>query len=251
VSDGTVRIERPESGVAVVTLDRVDQHNALTMALQQELGAALDALARDADVGCVVLTGAGERAFSSGYDLKEMADWDADALLASIVDREALLGAVATCDVPIVAALNGLAYGAGAIIASAVDVRIGCPQTSVRFTAGAYGGANATWSLPSIVGRGIAGELLMTARPVGADEALRIGLLNRVVDQDDLLGAAVDTAALIAANPPAGVRAIKRLLREHEGRTAVEAFEAENLLMRTTLRPKPIREVFASSDIVE
>lgn len=240
-----IGVERRADGVAVVTLDRPERHNALTLAMQRELGDALTALAADGETGCAVLTGAGDRAFSSGYDLKEMAAWDADELLASLVEREGLLSALATCELPIVAALGGVTYGAGAIIASAVDVRIGCPSTRLRFTAGAYGGANATWSLPAVVGRGLAGELLMTARTVDADEALRIGLLNRVVPDEELLEEACTTAALIAANPPAGVRAIKRLLREHEGRDAAAAFEAENHEMRTTLRPRPIRETFA------
>lgn len=241
-------VERTGDGVVVLTLNRPRAHNAVTMGLQAELDAALSSLEDDASVGAVVLTGAGERAFSAGYDLKEMADWDADELLDSLGRRETWLGHLAATPLPTVCALNGLAYGVGAIIASTVDVRIGGPASVLRFTAGAHGGANATWSLPAIVGPARAAELLMTARPIAPDEAERIGLLNRLVGAGEVLDAAVETARLIAANPPGGVRAIKELVRASAGRTREEAFAAENLVMRTTLRPRPIREVYASAD---
>ena len=188
--------------------------------------------------------GAGDRAFCSGYDVHEMADWSEDELLASLERREPWIWHVATTPVPVIAALNGLTYGVGAIIATAVDVRVGCPATDFRFTAGAHGGANATWTLPAIVGKGIAGEPLMTAREVGAEESKEIGLLNRVVDASELLEL-LAIARQIADNPPAGPRAIKRLLREHTGSSLADRFEAENLAMRTELRPGPISNLYA------
>ncbi|WP_354700116.1 Short-chain-enoyl-CoA hydratase [Paraconexibacter sp. AEG42_29] len=247
-ADDELLIDRPGDGVAVLTLNRPAQHNAVTMALQSTLDTALSELEQDPDVRAVVLTGSGERAFSAGYDLKEMADWDADELLLSLLQREEWLGHLATTPLPVVAALNGLAYGVGAIMASAADVRIGGPASVLRFTAGAHGGANATWSLPGIVGRGLAAELLMTARAIEPDEGAAIGLLNRMVAADEVLPAAVAVAAQIAANPPEGVRAIKELVRATAGRTPEEAFAAENLVMRTTLRPRPVREVYATAD---
>jgi 2-(1,2-epoxy-1,2-dihydrophenyl)acetyl-CoA isomerase len=234
-----------EPGVAVLTLNRPEQLNAVTMSLQEELDDALTELESDADVRCVVLTGAGDRAFSAGYDVREMAEWSEEELLAGLERREPWIWHAATTPVPLIAALNGITYGVGAIIATGADIRIGCPKTVFKFTADAHGGANATWTLPTIVGRGLASELLMTARDVEAEEAHQIGLLNRVVDSSSLLDAAVDLARQIAENPPAGTRAIKRLLREHEGRTIADRFLAENLAMRGELRPRPISELYA------
>jgi enoyl-CoA hydratase/carnithine racemase len=238
-------IDRPEPGIAVLTLNRPDRMNAVTMELQRRLDETLALLAGDGDTRCVVLTGAGERAFSAGYDVHEMAAWTEDEQADALRQREEWVWHVASTALPVIAALNGLTYGVGAIMASSVDIRIGTPEMTWRFTAGEHGGANATWSLPGLVGRGHAAELLMSSREVAADEALRIGLLNRVVDRSVLLATAVDLAAQIAAAPPAGPRAIKRLLREHVGATLEHRFVAENHVMRTELRPRPIAELYA------
>lgn len=237
-------VDHAGDGVAVITLNRADRMNAVTMELQNRLDDALTQLESDPEVRCVVLTGAGDRAFSAGYDVHEMAPWSSDELLLALLERERWIWHVATTPVPVIAALNGITYGVGAIIACAVDIRIGCPSTAFRFTAGAHGGANATWSLPSLVGRGKAAELLLTARVVEAPEAERIGLLDRVVGSGQLLEDALATAQAIAANPPAGTRAIKQLLREHVGRGLGERFVAENIAMRTTLRPRPVAELY-------
>jgi 2-(1,2-epoxy-1,2-dihydrophenyl)acetyl-CoA isomerase len=238
-------VDRPETGVALVTLNRPEQLNAVTVAMQSELDTTLTEIESDPGVSCVVITGAGERAFSAGYDVHEMADWSAEDLRSSLERREPWIWHLAETPVPVIAALNGVTYGVGAILATAVDMRIGCPNTRLRFTAGSHGGANATWSLPPLVGRGMAAELLMTAREVEPEEAERIGLVNRVVDASALVDSALETATLIAANPRSGTRAIKRLLRERDGRSLHEALEAENLAMRTELAPRPISELYA------
>lgn len=245
MTPGHLLVDRAADGVAVVTLNRPDTLNAITMELQRELDSALTQLEDEEAVRCLVLTGAGDRAFSSGYDLREMAAWSADDLLLAMIERETWIWHVATSPLPTIAALNGVTFGAGAIIASAVDIRFGCAATRLRFTAAAYGGANATWSLPSVVGRARAAELLLSAREVDAAEAEAIGLLNRVVPTDRLLDSAVELAHQIASNPPAGTRAVKRLLREHAGRSLSDRYAAENLAMRTELRPRPISELYA------
>lgn len=237
-------IDRPHDGIAVLTLQRPERLNAVTMGLQRRLDETLSALEDDGQTRCVVLTGAGDRAFCAGYDVHEMAAWSQEELHAALSQREAWVWHVATTPVPIVAALNGLTYGIGAIMASSVDVRIGTPTTTWRFTAGEHGGANATWSLPGLIGRGLAAEILMTSREVDADEALRIGLLNRVVERTELMPAALDIATRIAAAPPAGPRAIKRLLREHVGAALDAQFDAENHTMRTELAPGPIAHLY-------
>jgi enoyl-CoA hydratase/carnithine racemase len=243
-------VERGADGVATITLNRPDSINAITMALQRELDEALTALEEDGATRCVVVTGAGERGFSAGYDLHEMAPWTADELLLRLLERERWIWHFAATPLPVVMALERITYGAGAILASAADVRVGTTETRFRFTAAAYGGANATWTLPRLVGTGLASELLLTARTVGGEEARAMGLLNRVTEPGGALAEATAIAAQIAANPPAGTRAVKALLREHAGRGVEERFVAENLLMRTDLRPEPIATVYRDSPTI-
>lgn len=237
-------VTRGDDGVAIVTLNRPGSLNALTMSLQERLDDVLSACEQDDQTRCLILTGAGDRAFSAGYDLHEMAEWSADDLLLRLLERERWIWHFAEASLPIVVALNGITYGAGAILASAADVRVGCTTTSFKFTAAAYGGANATWTLPALIGKARAAELLLTARAVGAAEAADIGLLNRVTAPEDLLAAAEEVAGQIAANPAAGTQAVKRLLREHAGRSIEDRFIAENLVMRNELRPPPISDAW-------
>jgi enoyl-CoA hydratase/carnithine racemase len=243
-TEAELLIDRVGGGVVILALNRPDRMNAITTALQRELDVRLTALEADPDVRCLVLTGAGEAAFSAGYDVHEMAWWSADELAQTLREREPWIWHIAATPLPLVAAINGVAYGAGAIIATAADVRIASPGATFRFTAATYGGANATWSLPSLIGRGRAAEVLMTARVVDAEEAERIGLVNRIVPVSELIASAVASAREIAANPSAGVRAIKRLLREHEGRSIEDRFVAENDAMQTELKPRPVGELY-------
>jgi 2-(1,2-epoxy-1,2-dihydrophenyl)acetyl-CoA isomerase len=243
--DDQLLVDRPADGVVLLTLNRPGRLNAVTMELQCRLDETLTALEDDGDTRCVVLAGAGDRAFSAGYDVHEMSEWSPDELVLHMLEREQWVWHVAAAELPMIVALRGVTYGIGAIIASCVDVRIGCPDTVWRFTSGQHGGANATWSLPSLVGRGRAGELLMTGRAVEAEEAERIGLLNRVVPAAGLLDDAIACATQIAAHPASGMRAIKRLLRQHVGRGLEDQFVAENIAMRTELRPRPISELYS------
>jgi len=237
--------ERPEPGVALLTLNRPERLNAVTMSLQEQLDARLSELESDGETRCIILTGAGDRAFSAGYDIHEMSAWSADELLQALPTREQHIAHLGATDLPIVIALNGLAYGIGAVIASLGDIRIGAVDSVLSFSSARQGGAQATWSLPSLVGRGRASELLLTARKVSAADAAQIGLLNQVVAGDDLRGAAIATAAAIADNPPVTTRAIKRLLREHVGQSLEARFAAENTAMHTELRPRAVGEIYA------
>ncbi len=239
-----LQVSHPADGVALVVLDRPEKLNAVTMAMQEDLDDLLAGFEADPDVRAVVLAGAGERGFTAGYDVAEMAPWGLEELHASIVRRERWLWRAATTPLPVLAALHGVVYGVGAIMATGADIRIAAPDVRFRFTAGPHGGANATWSLPTLVGRGLASDLLMTSRPVDADEALRIGLVSRVVPREELVDHVVEAAATIATHPPAAMAAIKRLLREHEGRGVEERFLVENMLMRTDLAPRPVGELY-------
>jgi 2-(1,2-epoxy-1,2-dihydrophenyl)acetyl-CoA isomerase len=203
--------------VAVITLNRPDKLNALSFGLARELDEALTEYERDDAVKAVVLTGAGERAFSAGADIHEMAGLSSEELAQRQAFRSEATWHVATFAKPLIGAINGLAYGGAALLSSTLDLRIGCERTQFRFLAASYGRVNSTWSLPLLVGLPKAKELLYTGRAVAAEEALRIGLLNQVVPAARLLETAVEMAQMIAKNDARMVQGIKRLLHEQIG----------------------------------
>src|SRR5436309_4372990 len=190
-----VLVDRPAPGVALVTFNRPEAHNSLDTGLQRILDAQLTALEADPAVRCLVFTGAGDAAFSAGYDIHELAGLSPDEVTLALLQREEWMWRYTALRMPTIAAVNGVAHGAGALLACALDLRLGCERTDLRFTAGAYNGANATWNLPLLVGMAQAKELLFTSRRVDAGTAERIGLLNAVVPS----GALVDEALALAA----------------------------------------------------
>lgn len=242
---GPLVLDRAAPGVVVVTLNRPEAQNALDTGLQRLLDDQLTALEADPAVRCLVFTGAGDRAFSAGYDIHELACLSPEEVTLALLERERWMWRYASLRMPTVAAVNGVAHGAGALLACALDLRIGCERTDFRFTAGAYNGANATWNLPLLVGLARAKELLFTSRRIDAGTAERIGLLNGVAPSGSLLEEALAVAGEIAAHPPEGIAEAKRLLHAGPGRALPDRFEAENVVMRTTLRPKPMPELFA------
>ncbi len=203
--------------VAVITLNRPDKLNALSFGLARELDEALTEYERDEAVKAVVLTGAGERAFSAGADIHEMAGLTSEELAQRQAFRSEATWHVASFAKPLIGAINGLAYGGAALLSSTLDLRIGCERTQFRFLAASYGRVNSTWSLPLLVGLPKAKELLYTGRAVAAEEALRIGLLNQLVPAAQLLETAVEIGQMIAKNDARMVQGIKRLLHDQIG----------------------------------
>ena len=141
-------------------------------------------------------------------------------------------------------AINGLAYGGGALMSSIFDVRIGCERTSFRFLAAAYGRVNSTWTLPLIVGGPMAKEIMFTGHVVEAEEALRIGLLNKLVASSELMKAAVEMGQTIAANDATMVQAIKEILIQDIGMGWREQLLNEVQTVSGSSPPPPPRESF-------
>ncbi len=207
-----ILVER-EDGVGIVTLNRPDKLNAMNRKLSSELHDAVKELDRDDQIGCIVLTGAGDRAFSAGGDIHEQRE-DDRRFTQQELDARRGRGSyeIAASAKPTIGMLNGLAYGGAAVLASSLDLRVGCEDTRFRFLAAAYGRINSTWTLPNQVGWPIAKELLFTARVVEADEAWRIGLLNHLVPRHELRAKTMELARMIAGNNRAAVIGIKALL---------------------------------------
>ena len=230
--------------IATVTINRPKVLNALNARTVEELGACFQSLEQDSGVRAVILTGAGPRAFSSGGDIHQMVSLTAEELAARSEFRSQVNWHIATFAKPIIGAINGLAYGAGAMLSSMLDIRIGCEMTEFRFLAARYGRVNSTWSLPQVVGMPKAKELLYTGRIVKAEEAGRIGLLNQLVPCAQLRDSALETAGLISENDPRMVQGIKRLLNDDVGLGWRERFDAEQNARRSKLKPNSPREGF-------
>jgi enoyl-CoA hydratase len=220
----TLRLEHPEPGIAVLTLDRPERLNALSPDLLLELHATLDRLAADPSVRVLVLTGAG-RGFCAGLDLTaydmggadRRDDWDSpQRRLALQKHIAALVPKLRALPQVVVAAVNGPAAGGGLALALASDVRIAAAgaRFNVAFVRIGLSGCDigVSWLLPRLVGASRAFEMLLTGRLVDAAEADRTGLVSRVVPDGEVLDAALETARAVLANSPMGVRMTKEVM---------------------------------------
>ena len=235
-----------EDGVAVLTLNRPEKLNAMDRQLRRDLHHALKQLEGDDAIGCIVITGAGVRAFSAGGDIHEQLENDArhtQEELDAMPHRKSSYE-ISACTKPTIGMMNGLAYGGAAVLASSLDMRVGCEGCKFRFLAAAYGRINSTWSLPNQVGWPIAKELLFTARIVEAAEAYRIGLLNHLVPRTELRTKTMELAKMIAANHRGAVMGVKALLLQQLGLGMEEQYNLEREYTRNVLRGAKARDAF-------
>jgi len=230
MADPVVLVEKTE-GVAILTLNRPEQLNAMNAQLSAELREAVARMTADDEVGCIVITGAGKRAFSAGGDIHEQREDDRRYSQADLDARNAARARgsyeISACPKPTIGMMNGLAYGGAAVLASSLDMRIGCEHSSFRFLAAAYGRINSTWTLPNQVGWPVAKELLFSARTVEAEEAYRIGLLNHLVPCAELRAKTIWLATMIAKNKRESVMGVKALLLRDMGSTLEEQWANE------------------------
>src|SRR2546426_2108825 len=215
-----VLVEKSE-GVAILTMNRPEQLNAMSQQLSAELHDAVMRASADDEVGCIVITGAGTRAFSAGGDIHEQREDDRRYTHAELDARNAVRARgsyeISAAPKPTIGMMNGLAYGGAAVLASSLDMRIGCEHSSFRFLGAAYGRINSTWTLPNQVGWPVAKELLFSARVVEAEEAHRIGLLNHLVPCAELRDKTMWLATMIAKNRREAVMGVKALLLRDMG----------------------------------
>jgi enoyl-CoA hydratase/carnithine racemase len=227
-------------GVGIITLNRPRVLNAINTPLLTELCTTLVQFQQDDAIKAVILTGAGDRAFSAGADIHEQAQ---QTERASELWRT-WTWYIASYPKPTIGALNGLVYGGAAQMVATLDIRIGCERTSFRFLYASVGRIVGTWVLPLVVGWARAKELLMTARVVEADEAYRIGLLNHLVSSEQLLATAVATGELIAKNHDGSVQGIKALMHEQVGMGYEEMYHYEQESRKSRFPSVPFNEAF-------
>lgn len=232
---------KKENKIGFVTLNRPEVYNALNASLLGELGEVVEEAKKDPDIGVVILTGAGEKAFVSGADISEIPASDAILAWATSREHQSILDQLERMGKPSIAAINGYCLGGGLELAMACTLRIasenaklGLPELGLGFVPG-FGG---TQRLTRLIGRGKAFEMILTAKPIDAGEAYRIGLVNQVVPLAELIPKAKEMAESILKSGPTAIRlAMDLVLRGQEmsldNSTAFESAMTSVSLMST------------------
>lgn len=247
----TILIDRQEP-VAVVTLNRPEALNALNMEMRREIVAAMEALNRDDAIQALVVTGAGERAFCAGLDLKEARRVSPEEVEARFGEMRDMYQAIRLLDKPLIAAVNGVAAGAGFQIPLVADIRVGHEGTRM-------GQPEINAGLPSIMGSyfmtlhlglSLNIELSMTGRLMDAEECRRVGLLNHLVPRAQLMSKAQELARELAQKAPTAMRWTKRRFREITQAGFDEAARAAIAAQQEAYRhgePQRIMEAFVAA----
>jgi enoyl-CoA hydratase len=237
-------VER-DGSVCVVTMNRPHVLNALNAAMLAELDEAIAAVGADDGVRAIVLTGAGQKAFVAGADIQELASAAPVAAHARARQGQAVFDRIERLGKPSIAAINGFALGGGCELAMACSIRIaadtarlGQPEINLGLIPG-FGGSQ---RLPRLVGRGRGLELLLTGQPVTADEAHRIGLVNRVVPPAELMPAALQLARSLAEKPPMAVRYLLEAVGEGLDLPLAAAQRIEATLFGLAFATEDLRE---------
>lgn len=208
---GLIKTEITE-GIATVTLNRPDAANALSVEMLEQFIDALYALKFDPEVRVIVVTGSGEKAFCAGADLIQRGQMDMSQTRQHINLIRTAVNELDAMPQPVIAAINGVAFGGGTELTLSADIRIAAPNAKLGLTETALAiipGAGGTQRLPRLIGVAKAKELILTARRIDAGEAERIGLVNYVVESDQLLNKAYELAREITKNGPLAIRQAK------------------------------------------
>jgi enoyl-CoA hydratase/carnithine racemase len=201
-----------EGDLAWITIQRPEVMNCLSFATLRRLRTLLAELRADLGLRCLLVTGAGDKAFCAGADLKERKTMPLERVPHFVRNIRALMDDVEAMPQPTVAVINGFSFGGGTELALACDLRLAAPHSELGLTETTLAiipGAGGTQRLPRLIGKSRAKDLILTGRKLGAAEAERIGLVNRVAEPGGLRSAALELAGAIAANGPVAVRAAK------------------------------------------
>ena len=227
-----------ENNIAMIKLNRPERFNALGIRIVEELGRALDEIEVSEEVRTVILTGAGDRAFCSGVDLKERREMDTDERWAHNRALNAFSERLARIQVPTIAAINGLAFGGGFEMTLACDFRISADHAEFALPEVGIGiipGSGGTQRLPRLIGPTRAKELILTARRIDAETALGMGIVSRVVSKDELLEKARALAEETAKNSPLAVAYAKAAVDIAMETPIEQGLRFETAAIRTTL----------------
>jgi enoyl-CoA hydratase len=214
--------------IATITIHRPEVRNALDLQTVQEFHSVIAEVGRNDEIGVAIITGSGDRVFVAGADIRDIRARNKKDALNGINSR--LFLAVENCEKPFIAAVNGFAMGGGCELALACDLRVcsenakfGLPETSL----GILPAAGGMYRLPRVVGMGIAKEMVLTGEPIDANRALSVGLVSKVVTQDQLLSTAREFAAKILSRGPLAIRLAKQSLNRMIHLSTEEAMALE------------------------
>jgi 2-(1,2-epoxy-1,2-dihydrophenyl)acetyl-CoA isomerase len=243
---------REDGGVAWITLNRPERLNAFAGTMRDDLRVAVDRAASSPDVRVLVITGAG-RGFCAGADVEVMSalleEGDAETFERYVNAGIGAVMALRACRKPVIAAVNGVAAGAGASLAAACDVRLASAKASIGFTfnrIGLHPDWGASYTLPRLVGPGRAAELILTARMVDAAEAERIGLFQRVFAADAFEAEVATFVRELAEKPPLALAAARHSLSLSPERDLLGVMEAEREAQMRLFRSADVREGIAA-----
>lgn len=244
-----VKLDILNNHIALLTLNRPKAANALSQPLLEELNEKIESVNKDSSIYCTVITGAGEKAFCAGADLKERKGMDENEVITAVKNIGKSVMKLENMTMPVIAALNGAAYGGGLELALACDFRIAASSAKMGLTETSLAiipGAGGTQRLPRIIGPSQAKRLIYTAKPIDASEALNIGLVEQITDQDALLDIVVEKAKLIAKNGPIALKQAKAAINQGLQTSITEGLKIEHSLYKKTIPTKDRLEGLAA-----
>ncbi len=240
---------RRDGDLVWLTIERESVMNCLSFATLRRFRVLLEELAADLTVRCVLITGAGERAFCAGADLKERKAMPQERVPDFVRNIRRLMDDIEALPQPTIAVINGVAFGGGTELLLACDLRVAAPHALVGLTETALAilpGAGGTQRLPRLIGKSRAKDLILTARRLGAAEAAAMGLVNRVAQEGQLQTCALELARAIANNGPIAVRAAKRAIDEGSELPIEAGLEVEARCYAQTLPTRDRLEALAA-----
>jgi enoyl-CoA hydratase/carnithine racemase len=236
-----IHYEKMYDHIGVMTLNRREVANAMSKSLLEELRKVLQIIDNDPTVHCVIITGAGEKAFCAGADLKERKGMSETQVIEAVKEIGETVTLVDKLRVPVIAAINGVAFGGGLELALACDIRIaainakmGLTETSLAIIPGAGG----TQRLPRLIGLGQAKKLIYTASPITAEDALSIGLVEEIADTEPVFETALQMAKKIAANGPIALKQAKTAINNGMQTSLSTGLNIEHLAYKETIPTK-------------
>jgi len=224
--------------IAIITLDRFSALNALSHALIDELSNVIKAFDEDSNIHCTIITGYGDKAFCAGADLKERVDMTQDEVMDTVDKIGSLVTQIENMKMPIIAAINGLAFGGGLELAIACDIRLAEKQAKMGLTETSLAvipGAGGTQRLSRLIGISHAKYMIYTAQPIDANHAFEIGLVQNVTETGESLNQAVEIAKRITQNGPIAIKAAKKAIDSGYDLPLKEALEYERSCYLDTL----------------
>ncbi|WP_047985235.1 enoyl-CoA hydratase [Ornithinibacillus californiensis] len=228
-----------DGNVALVTLNRPEAANAMSIALLDDLNSTVQEINSNKQINCVIITGQGDKAFCAGADLKERRGMNDDQVVDAVRYIGKTVRAVESIKVPVIAAINGVAFGGGLELALGCDIRIaadiakmGLTETSLAIIPGAGG----TQRLPRLIGIGRAKQLIFSAKAVSAVDAFSIGLVEETIPKEELLNYVIDVAKSIAKNGPIALRQAKTAINQGMQSDLSTGLEIEHLCYKETIK---------------